>query len=100
MWSVEVGIHRSPEGQSDRLFASAAAAVAADDDDGDELISSAILAANSRDNLDNRRRPILIRFENSKSLRLDSNFENQKRNRRRLKKLLANYSSAITKTNV
>lgn len=57
MWSDEVGIHRNTEGQSERFFAAAAAA--------DELISSAILAANSRDNLDHRRGPKLIKLEAS-----------------------------------
>lgn len=57
MWSDEVGIHRNTEGQSERFFAAAAVVAAAD-----ELISSAILAANSRDNLDHRRRPKLIKF--------------------------------------
>lgn len=92
MWSVEVGIHRRPEGQSERRFASVAAAVAADDDGADELISSAILAANSRDLLDNRRRPILIRFENSQSLRLQ--FDSK------MEETLNNNSSVIMNTNV
>lgn len=51
MCLVEVGIHRRREGQSERLSAVAAVVVAAAAVAVDELISSAILDAILRDNL-------------------------------------------------